>query len=118
GDVVDLHGYSAAVAKAAIRSGLKRLLRRFLTADPAVVRDFTIITGQGKHSRRAFEPVLRPAAQDMFLEEFDPPIVSRFEPKNLGRLKVGREGGGGAGGREGRGRRAGGGGRGQELGPA
>lgn len=32
GDVVDLHGYSAAVAKAAIRSGLKRLLRRFLTA--------------------------------------------------------------------------------------
>lgn len=68
-----------------------------------MVRDFTIITGQGKHSRRAFEPVLRPAAQDMFLEEFDPPIVSRFEPKNLGRLKVGWDRGkeGGEGGREG-----------------
>lgn len=32
GDVVDLHGYTAGVAKAAIRSGLKTLLRRFLTA--------------------------------------------------------------------------------------
>ena len=79
--------------------------------DPEVVRDFTIITGQGKHSRRAFEPVLRPAAQDMFLEEFDPPMVSRFEPKNLGRLKVGKVGEGGRGGLR-LGRREGGRGRG------
>ena len=32
GDVVDLHGFAEGVAKAAIRSGLKNLLRRFLTA--------------------------------------------------------------------------------------
>lgn len=38
GDVVDLHGYSAAVAKAAVRSGLKTLLRRFLTAGTSSVR--------------------------------------------------------------------------------
>lgn len=32
GDVVNLHGYSQAVAKAAIRSGLSRVLQRFLVA--------------------------------------------------------------------------------------
>lgn len=39
GDVMDLHGYSAAVARAAIRSGLKKLLRRFLVAGEAWCRD-------------------------------------------------------------------------------
>lgn len=56
--------------------------------DSSVVREFTIITGRGKHSRQAFQPVLRPAAQDMLLEEFDPPIPTRFDPTNDGRLQV------------------------------
>ncbi|CAN0490175.1 unnamed protein product, partial [Hapterophycus canaliculatus] len=56
--------------------------------DSSVVREFTIITGRGKHSRQAFEPVLRPVAQDMLLEEFDPPIPTHFDPTNDGRLQV------------------------------
>lgn len=32
GDAVNLHGYSQAVAKAAVRSGLSRVLQRFLVA--------------------------------------------------------------------------------------
>eukprot|EP00752_Nemacystus_decipiens_P007447 g6656.t1 len=93
GDAVNLHGYSQAVAKAAVRSGLSRVLQRFLVAekDPSVVRQFTIITGRGKHSRQAFEPVLRPVAQDMLLEEFDPPMPTHFDPTNDGRLQVRKE---------------------------
>ncbi|CAM9902019.1 unnamed protein product [Scytosiphon promiscuus] len=93
GDAVNLHGYSQAVAKAAVRSGLSRVLQRFLVAekDPSVVREFTIITGRGKHSRQAFEPVLRPVAQDMLLEEFEPPIPTHFDPTNDGRLMVRKE---------------------------
>lgn len=53
-----------------------------------MVKDFTLITGQGIHSRKPFEPVLRPAAQDMFLEEFDPPLKTHFVPGNKGRLEV------------------------------
>lgn len=37
GDVVNLHGYSQAVAKAAIRSGLSRVLQRFLVAGKLVI---------------------------------------------------------------------------------
>ena len=44
GDAVNLHGYSQAVAKAAVRSGLSRVLQRFLVAGEheeggAVTRD-------------------------------------------------------------------------------
>lgn len=56
--------------------------------DPAVVKDFTFITGVGKHSKRPFEPVLRPAAQDMLLDEFDPPLATHFFDGNAGRLQV------------------------------
>lgn len=61
---------------------------RFAEKDPSVVRQFTIITGRGRHSRHAFEPVLRPVAQGMLLEEFDPPIPTQFDPTNDGRLQV------------------------------
>ncbi|CAN0387779.1 unnamed protein product, partial [Discosporangium mesarthrocarpum] len=90
GNMVDLHGYSGAVAKAAIRSGLKKLLQRYINAgkDPSVVCDFTLITGVGKHSKRPFEPVLRPAAANMFLTEFNPPLPTRLDSDNKGRLLV------------------------------
>lgn len=52
------------------------------------MNEFTIITGRGKHSRQPFEPVLRPVAQDMLLEEFQPPIPTHFDPTNDGRLQV------------------------------
>ncbi|CAN0410387.1 unnamed protein product, partial [Ectocarpus sp. 8 AP-2014] len=50
-----------------------------------------IITGRGRHSRQAFEPVLRPVAQDMLLEEFEPPLPTHFDPTNDGRLQVRKE---------------------------
>lgn len=56
--------------------------------NPDVVKNFTFITGVGKHSRKPFEPVLRPAAQDMLLEEFDPPLATHLCEGNAGRLQV------------------------------
>lgn len=53
-----------------------------------VVHDFTFITGVGKHSKKPFEPVLRPAAQNMLLEEFNPPLETHFAEGNTGCLQV------------------------------
>ncbi|KAG5175893.1 hypothetical protein JKP88DRAFT_265646 [Tribonema minus] len=90
GKTVDLHGYSLAVAKAAVRSGLQHLRRKYQSTgqDVSVVNDFTIITGIGRHSKLAFKPTVRPTVQAMLLEEQDPPLRAQFTPGNAGRLVV------------------------------
>eukprot|EP00638_Chattonella_subsalsa_P000339 CAMPEP_0117756924 /NCGR_PEP_ID=MMETSP0947-20121206/14398_1 /TAXON_ID=44440 /ORGANISM="Chattonella subsalsa, Strain CCMP2191" /LENGTH=939 /DNA_ID=CAMNT_0005576665 /DNA_START=451 /DNA_END=3270 /DNA_ORIENTATION=+ len=90
GLLVDLHGFSQSVAKAAIRSGLRSLLQKYIKSgnDDQCVKDFTFITGIGRRSEKKFEPVLRPVMQDFLLKEFDPPLQTHFKADNEGRLVV------------------------------
>jgi hypothetical protein len=87
---VDLHGYSRAVARAALRAGLKRLGQIFLSfgRDARIIKDFTFVTGVGRHSSTPFEPVLRPAMKEMLERDFDPPLPCHYVKGNAGRLTV------------------------------
>ncbi|CAM9907137.1 unnamed protein product, partial [Ascophyllum nodosum] len=91
--VMDLHGFSLPLAHAAVRCALEEVWRfsqrqRATTGD----RDLTIITGVGKGSLHAYQPVVRPEVQRMLIDEFYPPIHSATEASqvgNAGRVVVG-----------------------------
>lgn len=79
--VLDLHLFSAALARAAVRSYLENLLagrRR------AVVDDLVIVVGKGLRSSAA--PVLGAAVSKILSEEYD--IVASVVESNIGRLIV------------------------------
>ena len=79
--VLDLHLFSAALARAAVRSYLESLLagrRR------AVVDDLVIVVGKGLRSIAA--PVLGAAVTKILSEEYD--IVASVVESNTGRLIV------------------------------
>ncbi|CAM9162008.1 unnamed protein product [Discosporangium mesarthrocarpum] len=85
--VMDLHGYSLPLAHAAVRCALEEMWVR--SGGGALgVGDLTIITGVGRGSLYAFQPVLRPEVQRMLMEEFYPPLDSATEPQNPGRVII------------------------------
>lgn len=88
---LDLHGMSAPVAAAAVRYALKRIREEWWRCGPAAVKDLVLISGVGKGSLVPFRPTLRPAVQDMLVEQYYPPIDSTTQPGNAGRVVVGRE---------------------------
>jgi len=83
---LDLHTFSAAMAKAAIRSHLDSLLAR--TSEKRLPdNDWTIIVGKGLRSEDA--PVLKLAVQAVLKSEFG--IQSEVLRENEGRLIVRKE---------------------------
>lgn len=85
---VDLHGYSVAVAKAAVRSALG-ILRRM---DKPL--NLVLITGRGKKSSKSnherLDPVLKPSVQ-RWLSSSEPPLTPAELVGNTGRLIVSNE---------------------------
>jgi pentatricopeptide repeat domain-containing protein 1 len=78
---MDLHKFSAAMSRAALRSYLERLLAKE-TVVPA--DDWIIIVGQGRHSVE--EPVLLPTVRRLLQYEYKLPVTTN--PVNPGRLVV------------------------------
>jgi hypothetical protein len=78
---MDLHTFSAAMSRAALRSYLERLLAKE-TVVPA--DDWIIIVGQGRHSVE--EPVLLPTVWRLLQYEYNLPVTT--DPVNPGRLVV------------------------------
>jgi len=111
--VVDLHGYSTPMARAAVRSALRCLWEEARQALNAAVapssstaasvsavgapasstfaslakRSLVIIVGKGFNSRD-FEPVLKPNLSKWLMSDFQPPIVTEEVQDNSGRLIV------------------------------
>jgi len=73
--VVDLHGWSTALARAALRNLMQEFQSQFESGFP--VRGLTILTGKG-YSKNT--PILRPAVTRMLQTEFNPPLA--FSVKN------------------------------------
>jgi hypothetical protein len=86
--LVDLHGYSQVIARAAVRSALRLLLNN---ADAIVQRPSTpsliLITGIGKNSKENMEPILKPSIK-AFLESLNPALPAKEVEDNPGRLVV------------------------------
>jgi len=68
--VLDFHGWSTALSRAALRYVLKQFKSEFENGFP--VRRLTILTGKG-YSKST--PVLRPAVTKMLQTEFNPPLA-------------------------------------------
>lgn len=73
--VVDLHGWSTALARAALRNIMQEYQSQYAEGFP--VRGLTILTGKG-YSKNT--PILRPAVTRMLQTEFNPPLA--FSVKN------------------------------------
>ncbi len=85
--VVDLHGYSVAVAKAAVRAALQRL---------DYPLNLVIVTGRGVNTPRSsnllLDPILKPViASWLSSKEFTPPLIAAELSDNTGRLIVSSE---------------------------
>lgn len=67
-----------------------RLSQMYINAgrNKEMVKDFVFITGVGRHSAMPFEPVLRPAMQEMLTNDFDPPLPCQSVEGNWGRMVV------------------------------
>lgn len=83
---IDLHSYSAAMAKAAIRSHLNILLSGRFEAS-VNSSDWTIIVGKGLRSET--EPVLKSAVQSLLKIEYG--IMTFADEENYGRLIISNE---------------------------
>ena len=83
--VLDLHLFSAALGRAAVRSYLESLLagRRTLADD-----DLVIVVGKGLHSRNN-APVLGAAITKMVSEEYG--IAASVVESNTGRLNIAKQ---------------------------
>jgi len=80
---IDLHSFSAAMAKAAIRSHLDSLLSR--DTEPHVLdEDWTIIVGKGLRSEDV--PVLKTTVHSLLARDFG--IAAKTDEQNEGRLIV------------------------------
>uniref|UniRef100_A0A7S4RNZ8 Smr domain-containing protein n=3 Tax=Ditylum brightwellii TaxID=49249 RepID=A0A7S4RNZ8_9STRA len=84
--MMDLHQYSAPMAKIAVRSVIESLLKPRCAHD--ISKDFVVIVGRGKGSEGG-RPVLLPVIQQMLQSEFG--VMSNIDESNSGRLRVKRE---------------------------
>lgn len=83
---MDLHSFSAALAKAALRSYFESLLEDASQHRPvSKIRPFVVIVGKGQ-SRTDVEPVLKSVVAEFLSNEYG--IVSMTDSKNQGRLVV------------------------------
>jgi pentatricopeptide repeat domain-containing protein 1 len=80
---LDLHQFSAPLAKTAIRSVIESLLLHQAVHD--IRKDLIIIVGKGNGSDRG-KPILSPLVQKILLDEFD--IASEIEEWNSGRVRI------------------------------
>lgn len=78
--VMDLHSFSAAMARTAVRSYMESVARERCE----VIEDWVIVVGKGKHSD--FVPVLKTAVLEILRGEFG--LEARSDPTNLGRVIV------------------------------
>jgi pentatricopeptide repeat protein len=78
---IDLHSFSAAMARTSIRSYLNALTD---AGDKLIHDDLTIIVGKGLHS--VAEPILKNAVQELLLDEYG--IAAETDDRNEGRLIV------------------------------
>jgi pentatricopeptide repeat protein len=81
--LMDLHQFSAALARAAVRSHLERLLAK----PPTRIEDLVIVVGKGLHSLE--KPVLDKAVSSVLTEEFD--LTPYVDEANRGRIVVHKE---------------------------
>jgi pentatricopeptide repeat protein len=79
---LDLHSYTAAMTRAALRNHMNTLLRQ---GKIDVGSDLIIIVGQGHHSMDG-RPVLKDAVLSLFETEFG--IVGLVDERNLGRVTI------------------------------
>jgi len=82
---IDLHNFSGAMAKAAIRTYMDGNLVR--TKPSRVLEDLVIIPGKGSHSEK--DPVLRQAVLSVLLDEYG--VKAIIDESNLGRIMVSAE---------------------------
>lgn len=97
--LVDLHGFTTPVARAAIRSALnvlkteddyvdKTMRRVSPPRQIRVGRSLVVITGKGRNSKEWLEPVLKPSVQHWLESEFTPSLKAAEQADNPGRLVV------------------------------
>lgn len=84
-NALDLHSYSAAMARAAIRSHMESLLSKKGSDSPQLTaQDLTIIVGKGLRSEEV--PVLKKAVYSLLESEFG--ITALVDDQNAGRLLI------------------------------
>jgi Smr domain len=87
-EALDLHSYSAAMARAAIRNYMNSILVKptLLESSPTkLIPDWTIIVGQGWHSSRD-GPVLKDTVLNLLDLEYG--IQAVVDDRNLGRVRI------------------------------
>lgn len=84
--VLELHDFTIAMSKAALRQALDELLAENFRAD----KDLVIITGSGNHSEGGFS-IIKPALQAYLKDNFSPPLHALEMSSNPGRLIIPKE---------------------------
>ena len=84
---MDLHSYSAAMTRAAIRNHINTLLRpgKVMNTTLATTLDWIIIVGQGYHSLDG-RPILKDTVLNMLRVEYG--IDAVVDDRNLGRVLI------------------------------
>ena len=83
---IDLHGFNLAMAHSAVRVSLQQEALELSESNKGT--RVTIVTGRGLRSALRLRPILRPAVQQMLVEEFYPPLGSSTVPWNTGALEI------------------------------
>jgi hypothetical protein len=84
---LDLHGMNLALAHSAVSIALQREASYHKDALAKPI-ELMIITGRGMNSKLRLRPILRPAVQQMLVEEFYPPLGTTTSPGNTGVLVI------------------------------
>jgi Smr domain len=84
---LDLHGMNLAMAHSAVSIALQREASYHNDALAKPI-ELMIITGKGVNSKLKLRPILRPAVQQMLVEEFYPPLATTTSPGNTGVLVI------------------------------
>lgn len=86
--IIDLHGFSIALARATVRSALNTLRSYYHSNKQKPNKNLVIITGIGRNSRERLEPVLKPSIIGWLQSDFEPALMAKEAANNPGRLVV------------------------------
>ena len=86
--IIDLHGFSTALARASVRSALNTLQNYYYANKHKTQKNLIIITGIGRNSREKLEPVLKPSIIGWLQNDFEPALTPKEVANNPGRLIV------------------------------
>ncbi len=86
--IIDLHGFSTALARASVRSALNTLRNYYYANKHRTQKNLVIITGIGRNSREKLEPVLKPSIIGWLQNDFEPALTPKEVANNPGRLIV------------------------------